>query len=68
MLRLIGEMGVTNDGQNGLMPEDLLDLDQINAGFNQMWGIAVAQTVGRDLFLGRKRVAASSNSWSNWCD
>ena len=51
MLRLIGEMGVANRGQNGLMAEDFLNLDQIYAGFNQMRGIAMAQTVRRDLFF-----------------
>lgn len=42
MLRLIREMGVANGGQNGLMPQDFLNLDQINTGFNQVRGIAVA--------------------------
>ena len=51
MLRLIGEMGVANRGQNGLMAQDFLNLDQINAGLNQMCGKAMAQTVRRDLFF-----------------
>ena len=42
MLSRIGEMGVTNRGQNGLMAQDFLDVKQINTGFNQMCGIAVA--------------------------
>jgi hypothetical protein len=42
MLRLLGEVGVPNGGQDGLMAEDFLDLDQIDTGFNQMRGIAVA--------------------------
>jgi hypothetical protein len=42
MLRLLGEVGVANRGQNRLVAEDFLDLDQIDTGFNQMRGIAVA--------------------------
>ena len=42
MLRLIGEMSVANGGQNGLMAKNLLNLDQINARFNQVCGIAVS--------------------------
>ena len=45
MLSLIREMGVANGGQNGLMAQDLLNLNQIHTGFNQMRGIAVAQAV-----------------------
>ena len=37
MLSLIGEMGITNGGQNGLMAQDFLNLDQINAGLNQIF-------------------------------
>jgi hypothetical protein len=42
MLRLLGEVGVANRGQNRLVAKDFLDLDQIDTGFNQMRGIAVA--------------------------
>ena len=51
MLGLVGEMGVTDGGENGMMAEELLYLDQIDAGLDQMGGIAVAQAVGRDLFF-----------------
>jgi len=51
MLRLIGEMGIMNGGQNGLVAQDFLNLNQINAGLNQMRGKAMAQTVRRDLFF-----------------
>jgi len=42
MLSLFGEMGITNGGQNGLMPKYFLDVKHINTGFNQVRGIAVA--------------------------
>ena len=42
MRGLVGQVGVANGGENGLMAEDLLHLDQINAGFNQMGCVAVA--------------------------
>lgn len=32
------------------MTEDLLHLQQIDTGLDQMCGIAVTQTMGRDLF------------------
>ena len=51
MLGLVGEMGVTDGGENGVMAEELLHLDQIDADLDQVGGIAVAQRVGRDLFF-----------------
>ena len=41
MLGLVGEMGVTDRGENGMMAEELLYLDQIDAGLDQMCGIAM---------------------------
>jgi hypothetical protein len=35
-----------------VMAEELLDLDQIDAGLDQVSCITVAQAVGRDLFFG----------------
>ena len=51
MLGLIGQMGIAGGGENGVMAEDLLHLDQIDTGLDQVRGIAVAQAVGRDLFF-----------------
>lgn len=51
MLGLIGQMRVPNRSENRMMTEDLLHLDQIDAGFDQVSCIAVAQTVGCDLFF-----------------
>ena len=42
MLGLIGQVGVAGGGENGVVTEDLLYLDQIDAGFNQVGCIAVA--------------------------
>ena len=53
MLGLIGEVGVAGGGQNAVMTEDLLDLDQIDTGLDQVGGVAVAKAMGRDLFLAR---------------
>ena len=41
MLGLVGEMGVTDGGENGMMAEELLYLDQIDTGLDQMCGIAM---------------------------
>ena len=51
MLGLVGEVGVAGGGENAVMTEDLLDLDQIDTGFDQVSCITVAQAVGRDLFF-----------------
>jgi hypothetical protein len=51
MLGLVGEVSVAGGGQNRVMAEEFLDLDQIDAGLDQMGGIAVAQTVRGDLFF-----------------
>ena len=36
-----GQVGVAGGGENGVVTEDLLHLDQIDAGFDQMGCIAV---------------------------
>ena len=59
-LALFGEMGVAEGGEDGLMTEDLLHFQQVNARFNQMGGIAVAQAVRRNSFL-------KPQSWMTWC-
>ena len=51
MLGLIGQVGITNGGENRMMAEDLLYRDQVNAGFDQMRGVAVAQAVRGNLFF-----------------
>ena len=51
MLGLVGQMGVAGGGEDGVMAEDLLDLDQIDAGLDEVRGIAVAQAVWGDLFF-----------------
>lgn len=51
MLGLIGEVGIAGGGENGVMAEEFLHLDQIDASFDQMGGIGVAQAVWRDLFF-----------------
>ena len=42
MLGLVGQMRVARGGENGVMTEDLLHLDQIDTGFDKVRGIAVA--------------------------
>ncbi len=46
-----GQVRVSGRGQNASVAEDFLHLQQVNAGFNQMSGIAMAQTVRRNLFF-----------------
>lgn len=51
MLGLVGQMGIADGGQNGVMAEDLLYLEQIDAGFDQVCGVGVPQAVRGDLFF-----------------
>ncbi len=51
MLGLVGQVGVANGGENRVMAEVFLYLDQIDAGLDQVGGIAVAQAVRGDLFF-----------------
>src|ERR1700675_844679 len=51
MLGLVSQMGIADGGENGVMAEELLYLDQIDAGLDQVSCITVAQAVGRDLFF-----------------
>ena len=48
---MTGEVGITRRGQDGVVTEDLLDFQQIDAVFDQVRGVAVAQAVRGDLFL-----------------
>jgi hypothetical protein len=38
----VGQMGVASGGQNAVVTEDVLDLQQVNTRFNQMGSVAVA--------------------------
>ena len=51
MSGLIGQVGIAGGGENGVMAEKLLHFDQIDTGFDQVGGIAVAQAVWRNLFF-----------------
>lgn len=46
-----GEVGVAGSGEDGMVAEDLLDFQQIDALLDQVRGVAVAQAVRRDLFF-----------------
>jgi len=41
MLGLVGEMGIAGGGENGVMAEEFLDLDQIDTGLDQVSCIAM---------------------------
>jgi hypothetical protein len=51
MLGLVGQMGIAGGGENRVMAEEFLYLDQINTGLDQVGRIAMAQAVRRDLFF-----------------
>ena len=51
MLGLVGQMGVADGGENGVMAEEFLYLDQIDTGLDQVGCIAMSKRVGRDLFF-----------------
>ena len=51
MLGLIGQMGIAGGGEDGVVAEEFLHLDQIDTGLDQVGGIAVPQAMGRNLFL-----------------
>lgn len=44
-------MGITGGGEDAVVTEDFLYLQQIDAGFDQMGGVAMAQTVRGNLFF-----------------
>ena len=41
MLGLVSQMSIAGGGENGVMAEELLYLDQIDTGLDQVSGIAV---------------------------
>ena len=51
MLGLVGQVGIANGGQNGVMAENLLYLDQVDASFDQVRCVGVPQAVRGDLFF-----------------
>lgn len=51
MLGLIGQMGIAGSSEDGVVTEEFLHLNQIDAGLDQVGGVAVSQAVGRNLFL-----------------
>ena len=51
MLGLVSQMGIARGGENRVMTEEFLYLDQIDTGLDQVSGIGMAQRVRSDLFL-----------------
>ena len=51
MLGTVSQMRIAGGRENGVVPEELLDLDQIDTSLDQVRGIAVAKAVRRDLFF-----------------
>jgi len=51
MVGVGGQMGISGRGQNAAVAEDFLYFEQIDAGFDQMGGVAVAQAARGDLFF-----------------
>jgi len=54
-----GQVGIFGRGQDRAMAEDFLYFEQIDARFDQMSGIAVAQAVQGDLFF----IPQSATTW-----
>jgi len=44
-------MGIAGGGENTMVAEDFLHFQQIDTGFDQMGGVAMAKTVRTDLFF-----------------
>ena len=51
MLGLVRQVRIAGGGENGVMAEEFLHLDQIDTGLDQVSGIAVPQAMGRNLFF-----------------
>ena len=51
LIRAGGQVGIAGGGQNTIKPKDFLHFQQIDAGFDQMSGVAVTQTVRSNLFF-----------------
>lgn len=48
---MVGEVGVADGGEDGLVPEDLLHFEQVDARFDQVSCIGMAQAVWRNAFF-----------------
>lgn len=48
---LIRQMRIANRSENRVMPENLLDLDELDAGLDQVSGIGMAQAMWGNLFF-----------------
>jgi len=51
VLGLVCQMGVTGRSENRMVTEKLLYLDQIDAGFHEMGGVAMPQAMRRNVFF-----------------
>ena len=54
---MAGKVGVAGGGENGVVAQNLLHLQQVNAGLDQVGCIAVAKAVGGDLFFSPQETA-----------
>ena len=57
LIGVAGQVGVAGRGENRVMTQNLLHFKQVNAGFNQVGGVAVAKAVRRDLFFSPQSMA-----------
>lgn len=57
-MRMTRQTRIAGGGVDRGMTEDLLYIEQINARFDQMRGVAMAQTVGGDLFFNPQSATA----------
>lgn len=48
---VVGEVRVTGRGEDGIVAQNFLNFQQVNAGLNQVCCIAVAKAVWGDLFF-----------------
>jgi len=53
------QVSIVGGGQDGVVTEDFLDFEQVNAGFDQVGGITVAQTGWGNLFV----IPPSATPW-----
>ena len=51
MFGLVGQVGIAGGGEDGVMAEEFLHLDQIDASLDQVGCIAVPKAVGGDVFF-----------------
>ena len=57
LVGVAGQVGVAGRGENRVMTQNLLHFKQVNPGFDQVGCIAVAKTVGCDLFFSPQAMA-----------